>query len=653
MINQPNGVRGVGMVPQLRRRGGGWVFFLMIAVVLGWMWLNTQWTAEHFRFSRLLSTESMAPVAANAPPSHNYVPWGFFIWKARFEDARWLRTHGVDQARSARIAAYFDKQQWLLYSGAAGFWLAFIVLARVLRRRVDPVHGDAKFADRAEIKKSGLINDDPSGVVLTSWEDPKSGVAGMAGRKRVILRHNGNTHVICAIGTRGGKDRGHILPFMLQYPHSVVINDPKGASAALTMRARREELGNYVFRLALNDPDHSACWNPWDEIRIGTEYDVGDTLKISHGHVDRDGKGSEGKNAFFYIAAKNFLAAAALHVYYTTDYPHNGAGILAFLTDPTATIDNVVDVMLNGDHSMGGKYQWMNEDGAGVMTPSTTHPAIARLARQFKDLQGEERGSVLNTLMNGMQIYTLPIIARNTARSDFSIRQIANADRPCTVYFISEGGDDILLQGLKRLFFDLCFDRLQTGLKFENGRGKSPHRWPLEIILNEFFSFGKMPSVETGITTCAEYGIRVQVYVQTLDQVPALYGDKNSILPNMYTKIVGAAASYETAKAVSNLIGVGTIAYETQSTNERGRVSYSEHIVSKELLLPHHIMRLPQEQELVFHGSMNPIAGFKIYYDQVPLFARRSNLPILLQSDRLNHPRAKDLRKAGSPVEAA
>ena len=72
---------------------------------------------------------------------------------------------------------------------------------------------------------------------------------------------------------------------------SCVITDLKGELRALTAGWRKEHANNHVLRFEPASSYGSVGWNPMEEIRIGTEYEIGDAQNLATCIVDPDGKG--------------------------------------------------------------------------------------------------------------------------------------------------------------------------------------------------------------------------------------------------------------------------------------------------------------------------------------------------------------------------
>jgi hypothetical protein len=88
-----------------------------------------------------------------------------------------------------------------------------------------------------------------------------------------------------------------------------------------------------------------------------------------------------------------------------------------------------------------------------------------------------ERASIISTARRQLMTYRDPVLARNTASSDFVINELMNADRPATLYIEACGEDDLRLRPLIRLFLTLAVGQLiSTPPVIVNGREQIPHR---------------------------------------------------------------------------------------------------------------------------------------------------------------------------------
>ena len=62
------------------------------------------------------------------------------------------------------------------------------------------------------------------------------------------------------------------------------------------------------------------------------------------------------------------------------------------------------------------------------------HPAVASIARELLNKSDNERSGVVSTAMSYLGLYRDPIIAANTARSDWRIADLMRPDQPVSLY---------------------------------------------------------------------------------------------------------------------------------------------------------------------------------------------------------------------------
>jgi type IV secretion system protein VirD4 len=298
--------------------------------------------------------------------------------------------------------------------------------------RHEGVHGTAHWANRQEIEATSLLpkrGKAGEGVYVGGWTDER-------GRLH-YLRHNGPEHIAAIAPTRSGKGVGLVVPTLLSWRGSIVVNDQKAELWNLTSGWRQKEAGNVVLRFDPGAASGSIGFNPLAEIRLGTIHEVGDVQNLVTILVDPEGKGLVDHWA---KTSHAFLTGAILHVLYRAQ-ASGGVGALPqvalALSDPAQPIDRFYREMLDNKWA-GGQ----------------THPTIAAAARDMTSRPEEERGSVLSTAMSFLSIYRDPLIAKNVSRSDFRIADLMNHDRPVSLYLVVRAEDKDRMKPLMRLIIN-------------------------------------------------------------------------------------------------------------------------------------------------------------------------------------------------------
>ena len=163
-----------------------------------------------------------------------YPPWAILEWAAR-----WYR---------------IDSRPFVKWGSAgtlvtACLLLAVALYARYRRNTARPnlfLHGSARWADRADLERAGLLDSrraddaDVPAVYVGSWIDGRGA--------QHYLRHSGPEHVLCIAPTRSGKGVALVVPTLLSWPASAVVTDLKGELWAMTAGWRGACAGNTMLR---------------------------------------------------------------------------------------------------------------------------------------------------------------------------------------------------------------------------------------------------------------------------------------------------------------------------------------------------------------------------------------------------------------------
>ena len=280
--------------------------------------------------------------------------------------------------------------------------------ARYRRNTARPnlfLHGSARWADRADLERAGLLGSrraddaDVPAVYVGSWIDGRGA--------QHYLRHSGPEHVLCIAPTRSGKGVALVVPTLLSWPASAVVTDLKGELWAMTAGWRGACAGNTMLRFEPAAAQGSCAWNPLDEIRIGTDDEVGDVQNLATLIVDPDGRGLE---THWQKTSQALLVGLILHVLYR-----------ARANGTPATLNEVDQILSDPHRSVRDLWTEMTVDEHLQGEP---HAVVAAAGRDMLDRPDEEAGAVLSTTKSYLALYRDPIVAANTSRSDFRIADL-------------------------------------------------------------------------------------------------------------------------------------------------------------------------------------------------------------------------------------
>lgn len=542
-----------------------------------------------------------------------YAPLNFFVW--------WWRFGGVPGTASLWKAGLWG----ISIPTHAALLLAIIVAVRKAKRLGGPAdtHGSARWATREDLTSAALLGRD-AGVYVGAWAD---------GQVLRYLRHDGPQHVLAFAPSQSGKGVGLVLPTLLSWPSSTVVNDIKGENWALTAGWRQRELGSVCLKFDPTAADgSSARYNPLLEVRPWPR-DVRDAQLIADMLIDPDGQGTRDH---WDLTAHDLLVGVLLHVLYA-EPDKSLHGCLTLLADPTRTIESTLSAMLRAVHDPDGALGWRDADGL----PTHTHPAVAGAARALLNKSDNERSSVVSSAVKFLNLYRDPVVAANTRVSDFAVGDLVGHGRPVSLYLTIPPSDIHRTRPCSRLLLNQIVSRLTETLEVSGGQAAPPYPHRLLLMLDEFPTLGRMEGIQTALAYLAGYGIKAYLIVQDLIQLSHAYGRYESIISNCHVRVAYAANKVETARLISDMVGTMTVHREARTyTGDRlkpvlMRVTASEQETSRPLLTPDEVMRLPAEDALVFVAGHPPIYGRKIRYYRDPVFSARAAIPPPPASDRL------------------
>ena len=556
----------------------GFTGFLSLAIA-------TQHVATLLGHAGVLGT----PITVLPAIGELYRPWAILIWAWQWR--------GVAAAKPILAAGmHIFEYPTLVVTGLA---MVAVQITKETNGAVEDLHGSAHWANKREVCRTELLSGD--GVYVGAWQ---------SGRKTYYLRDGGPSHVLAFAPTRSGKGIGLVIPTLLTWPESVVIHDIKGENWQLTAGWRQRALGSVCLRFDPTCSDGTAArYNPLAEVRVGPE-EVKDAQNIADMLIDPAGNAPRDH---WDITAHDLLTGVILHVIYA-ERDKTLTGCLSFLNPPEHDQEKALHAMIDARHSR-----------------DMTHAVVAGAAQSVLSKSPNERASVLSTATRCLTLYRDPIVAANTAGSDFSVSDLMLHAQPVSLYLTAPPSDLTRTRPLMRLLLAQIGNRLTEQLPAEHDL-QTKRR--LLLMLDEFPALGRLDFLQTALSYAAGYGIKAYLIAQDLSQLYAAYGHDESILSNCGVRVAYAPNKIETARLISDMAGSATVRHEHRTYSGTHR-TVSEPAIQRPLLTPDEAMRLPEDAALIFVSGNPPIYGAKIRYYLDPEFKARSMMPAPKHSDRI------------------
>lgn len=559
-----------------------------------------------------------------------YRPWQVMSWNY------WYHSYAPAEFNAA--------MKMVFASMGAGVVLVIVYAVWVARRaKIATTYGTARWGDDADVEKAGL--NAKTGVVIGLKEDGS------------YLMHDGPENVGLVAPPRSGKGAGPIISTLLVWEHSAVINDIRRENFDATA-GYRAKFSNVIY-FNPTDPT-SAHFNPLFEIRKGPQA-IGDAQNVADMIVDPDGTG---RPSHWDKTSHALLVAAILHILYA-EKDKTMRGLAYFLADPRRDILATLNHMLRTDH------------GDPVI-----HEAIASSARENLNRSPNELSGVMSTAMSFLALYRDPIIAANTADSDFRIQDLIHGERPLSLYMVIPPSEINRTRALRRLIWAQIGRKLVEewtpmhqakpsvlgrlaalfGLK-PKARAESgqQQRRRVLFLVDEFPALGRMDFFETQLAYTGGYGIKVMLVAQSSNQIDKVYGTPNSLLDLCHVRIYFTPNDPKTAEVISAQSGTKTEVHQQKTYTGHRLAPWLSHVmvadqeVGRPLLTAGEAMTFPAEEGLVFVAGFHPIRARKLFYFNDPNLKSRV-LPAPPLSTRRPYPyrpRPRPLEWAGMVSAAA
>lgn len=600
-------------------------FLVMLSVVIG-LQVASQLFAYKFKYHQILGINFNGV----------YPPWAIIEWTIK-----WHTQYSEILYQCVGVGVLVST-----------ICLIIVVMSNILKsnssKANEYLHGSARWANENDIMAAGLLPRKRSFLDVLKGKKAYTSegvyVGGWVDKKGVFryLRHNGPEHVLTYAPTRSGKGVGLVIPTLLSWTESAFITDLKGELWALTAGWRKKYAKNKVLRFEPASARKSICWNPLDEIRIGTEYEVGDAQNLANLIVDPEGRGLKdhwSKTSF------SLLTGVILHALYKAKNEGFTASLPSvdrMLADPSRDISELWNEMITYEHCDG-----------------KNHPLVSSAARDMIDRPEEEAGSVLSTAKSFLSLYRDPVVAKNVSKSNFSIKDLMNSDSPISVYVITQPADKLRLIPLVRIFTSMVVRLLADEMEFERinknmpwykkllsrfglkqvsqsyVRSKKNYKYRLLGMIDEFPSLGKLEIIQESLAFIAGYGIKLYLICQDINQLKKRdtgYGADETITSNCHVQNAYPPNRIETAEHLSKLTGVTTVVKEQVTTSGKrisallGQVSKTIQEVQRPLLTVDECLRMPgpikNSSDLIDSpGDMVIyVAGYPAIYGKQPLF---------------------------------
>lgn len=474
------------------------------------------------------------------------------------------------------------------------------------------LHGSAKFASLADIKKAELLLT-PKQKVAKKAKTPSNPSLLIGKYKDKFLEFYGNEFMFVTAPTRSGKGVGIVIPNLLHYQDSVVVLDVKNENWNITSGFRSKYQDCYLFAPKAQN-GHSHCYNPLDYIDRDHTNRMADIQNIANILFPSDS--SDGTTAFFNSQAQRLFSGIILYMLETPNRPCTLAELLKLTTPATGVPFN----------------EWITstiEDRALFSEKSETPPLTVECRESLMSFAGNSsentRAGILSSLTAPLNIFTDPSVAYATSKSDFRLDDVRR--KKMSIYVGIQPNELSRFDKLLNLFFSQLIN-LNTRVLPEQDKTL---KYQCLVLLDEFTALGRVDIINKAVAYIAGYNLRLCLIFQNRSQSEQYYEKEGTqtMLSNMACQIMFAPRTDSDARDYSEMLGNETVKGKSTSRNRGkgggGSVSLSDQ--KRELMLPQELKQMDESKEIVSYQAFKPIMCDKIKYYLDPAFEGRVGLP--------------------------
>lgn len=473
----------------------------------------------------------------------------------------------------------------------------------------ESIHGEARFANSSEIKKMNLYGD---GIIIGKY-------------KGKLLRFGGQQFVALGAPTRSGKGVGIVIPNLLDWPESAVVQDIKQECFEFTSKYRQTKLENEVY-----------LFNPFD--RRTHRYNP-------LGYIDMQGQNADGQltdfanilypmsgdstTQFFNQLAQNLFIGLC---YMANDLLNTKVG-RSFLKQCNSDLEfNLYGIL---QLSEGYKADLVAQGDEAIISISdfeTTYKYLLeikaigqkteqRIDSYFKIDSDNTRSGVMSSFNAPLMIFRNDNMRLATSVNDFDFRDLRK--KKMTIY-VGITPDQL---ANAKLILNIFWQQL-IGVNIKELPQSNPSlKHKTLLVMDEFIAPGSLPIYLKSVSFIAGYWLRSLIIYQNDSQLeqamPEGYGKEGArtLLSNHACQIFYTPREQEDAERISKILGNKTTKNRSRNLGQGGGGSESD--IARALMLPQELRAMTMEQELITIDNGKPILCNKAFYYNDPYFMNK------------------------------
>ena len=450
-------------------------------------------------------------------------------------------------------------------------------------RRPGEEYGSAKWGNPKELNRKYMDHQHKdANIILT--QRVRLGMDGYVTQR--------NMNILVIGGSGSGKTRYFCKPGLYSANCSYLVTDPKGellkAAGGLLL-----SLGYEVRVFNLIDPEQSDCYNPFVYVR--EEKDV---LSLIDNLIKNTTPRNASSNDPFWEKAEVALDSA-LMLYLIHEAPQD-----------EQNFETMIYMMIFAD---------VREEDEQYRSPldmlfraleeeQPAHVAVKQY-KVFKQAAGKTAKSILVTAAVRLAAFNIPQYAAMTSMDEMDFGSLGERKR---AIFCVIPVNDSSMNYLVGMLYTQCFQELyrRADLKY-NGRLPVPVR----VLQDEWANVAQPESYPKILATCRSYNIGLNIIVQNVQQIKALYEKEHeSIIGNCDTLLfLGGGNEPASLEFIVKLLGRETLATRTRGLTKgrNGSSTTNYQQTGRDLMTVDEVRKLDTNKAILFIRGEDPVIDRK------------------------------------------
>lgn len=450
-------------------------------------------------------------------------------------------------------------------------------------RRPGEEYGSAKWGNPKELNRKYMDHrHKDANIILT--QRVRLGMDGYKTQR--------NMNILVIGGSGSGKTRYFCKPGLYSANCSYLVTDPKGellrAAGGLLL-----SLGYEVRVFNLIDPEQSDCYNPFVYVR--EEKDV---LSLIDNLIKNTTPRNASSNDPFWEKAEVALDSA-LMLYLIHEAPQDEQNFETMIY-----MMNFADVREEDEQyrsPLDMLFRALEEE-------QPAHVAVKQY-KVFKQAAGKTAKSILVTAAVRLAAFNIPQYAAMTSMDEMDFGSLGERKR---AIFCVIPVNDSSMNYLVGMLYTQCFQELYRRAD-QKYNGRLPV--PVRVLQDEWANVAQPESYPKILATCRSYNIGLNIIVQNVQQIKALYEKEHeSIIGNCDTLLfLGGGNEPASLEFIVKLLGRETLATRTRGLTKgrNGSSTTNYQQTGRDLMTVDEVRKLDTNKAILFIRGEDPVIDRK------------------------------------------